>query len=601
MAAIIEVEYFNSYTLKKVCTSLTNRQSESWLTTQFVANYHPGKAYPGLLSDGNIAPITFGGDGPTKNTQGSAEVGNANFFIEESRIRGGFNNVSTDYGVKAYLNEEEPLQQHRFNSLIYSGIYNSKTGLNQTNVFSVGDALTRSADPVNGSIQLTYAEDTNLIVFQENKISRALIDKDTIYTSEGGTQTQAGTIVIGQIVPYKGEYGISKNPESFAKYGYRKYFSDKNRNAVMRLSNDGLTEISSYGMQDYFRDSLAEISENLIINNVDIGTHTSTTSVNSNQLTAVTNDITGTLGIGFIFSYSLDNGLNYIEIPGRIVDIQNDSNNKTLITYSSSIVVPNPGSAVVKIRFYNFIKGEIKGGWDIWNQNYVISIQKNPNLTSSDESTFSTLAFDEKINGWVSFLTYKPTFITSLKNKFYSFNDNNLYIHNDSSTVNNRGLFYGVRKPSSVTFVFNQQSSIVKNFKTISYKGSNGWEVDSFVSGFEGFDNINPLVPGSYVQNQDSTTPTPPGVSVKSYSEGLYTDTVTGQPLRAGFSRKENNYVANLISNSTARAGEIIFGSQMTGIKGYFATVTIETDETTEIGGPKELWSSSTEFVVSSF
>ena len=39
----------------------------------------------------------------------------------------------------------------------------------------------------------------------------------------------------------------------------------------------------------------------------------------------------------------------------------------------------------------------------------------------------------------------------------------------------------------------------------------------------------------------------------------------------------------------------------MTGIKGYFATVTVETDQTTQLGGPKELWSAGTEFVVSSY
>ena len=39
----------------------------------------------------------------------------------------------------------------------------------------------------------------------------------------------------------------------------------------------------------------------------------------------------------------------------------------------------------------------------------------------------------------------------------------------------------------------------------------------------------------------------------------------------------------------------------MTGIKGYFATVKIATDATTEPGGPKELWSTSSEFVISSY
>jgi hypothetical protein len=152
-----------------------------------------------------------------------------------------------------------------------------------------------------------------------------------------------------------------------------------------------------------------------------------------------------------------------------------------------------------------------------------------------------------------------------------------------------------VRKPSNVTFIFNDQSSIVKNFQTTSYEGSNGWEVTSFISGFTGFDP-NPNGTSTYVQDQDSVF-----VNIKSYDEGLYTDSVTGQPLRAGFNRKENRYVANLISNSAVRAGEVIFGSQISGIKGYFATVTIETDETTQLGGAKELWSAGTKYVVSSY
>ena len=40
---------------------------------------------------------------------------------------------------------------------------------------------------------------------------------------------------------------------------YRKYFTDKNNNAVLRLSRDGITEISNYGMKDFFRDQLTAL------------------------------------------------------------------------------------------------------------------------------------------------------------------------------------------------------------------------------------------------------------------------------------------------------------------------------------------------------
>ena len=75
------------------------------------------------------------------------------WFIEESRIRGGYNNTSTDIGVKAHIVEDNPNNQNRFNTIIYSGVFNSRTGINQTNEFSVGEDITRSVDPAHGSIQ----------------------------------------------------------------------------------------------------------------------------------------------------------------------------------------------------------------------------------------------------------------------------------------------------------------------------------------------------------------------------------------------------------------------------------------------------------------
>ena len=121
--------------------------------------------------------------------------------------------------------------------------------------------------------------------------------------------------------------------------------------------------------------------------------------------------------------------------------------------------------------------------------------------------------------------------------------------------------------------------SIVKNFKTVNYEGDSGWEVLSFESDKQGiyFDETKP---------------------VKSYEEGEYVD--QGITYRAGFNRKENKYFANLVSNSDARPGEVLFGNETTGIKGFFTTVRFSTDTSTNAGGPKELFAVSTEFVVSS-
>lgn len=217
-----------------------------------------------LVDSDTFVPLTFGKIVDFNYIPGDAqyEVGPQDWFIEESRIRGGYNNVSTDLGVRAFVVDENPNRQTRQSSLIYSGIFNSRTGVNNTNQFSVGEDITRTLDPSQGSIQKLYAEDTNLIIFQETKVNRALIDKDAVYSAEGQPITTSGLQVVGQIQSYAGNYGIGTNPESFAVYGYRKYFTDRPQNAVLRLSQDGITEISNTGMLDYFRDNLTSIGTN---------------------------------------------------------------------------------------------------------------------------------------------------------------------------------------------------------------------------------------------------------------------------------------------------------------------------------------------------
>ena len=211
-----------------------------------------------------------------------------NWFVEESRIRGGYNNVQTGLSPRAFLASDDNKQEVLANSIIYSGVFNSRTGINQVNQFPSGQDITRTVDPGKGSIQKLYAEDTNLIIFQEEKVNKALIDKDAIYTQEGQPIQTASNVVIGGIVPYAGEFGIARNPESFAVYGYRKYFTDAAQGAVLRLSQDGITEISNYGMYDFFRDKFATLAGGTALGAWDIHNKCYTLSLNSTSATITT-------------------------------------------------------------------------------------------------------------------------------------------------------------------------------------------------------------------------------------------------------------------------------------------------------------------------
>jgi len=243
--------------------------------------------------------------------------------------------------------------------------------------------------------------------------------------------------------------------------------------------------------------------------------------------------------------------------------------------------------------------GVILGAYDNYNQNYVISIQPF-NRYEPDGTSFKTLTFDERSQGWTSFFTFKPDAMFSSQGYFYSAknrNDNSkIYKHNTNII---RNSFYGITPPpSSIQFVFNPSPNNIKTFQTINYEGTSGWEVTSLVSDETGFD----LISNSWKNHIDEATvavtvPPTANTYTKTYSyyEGLYTE--NGIEYRAGFDRKQNKYMAVIPNNTqTPLPGEVVFGNQTTGIKAYYATVTMKTDATTNPNGLKELFAVSSTF-----
>ena len=179
--------------------------------------------------------------------------------LESNRIQDGFNNMFITNGVKASTTVQETYQEeHRKHGIIYSGLYNSNSGINDLNQFIMAEKITKDLNPTYGSIQKLFSRDTDLIAFCEDKVLKILANKDAVFNADGNAQLTSNQNVLGQAVPFQGEYGISKNPESFASESYRAYFTDKQRGAVLRLSKDGLTPISKAGMHDWFRDNLSK-------------------------------------------------------------------------------------------------------------------------------------------------------------------------------------------------------------------------------------------------------------------------------------------------------------------------------------------------------
>jgi len=179
--------------------------------------------------------------------------------VESNRIKDDFNAPIMDKGPKVSSTFSGTYkQEHLKTGLIYSGIFVTKDSINNSNQFIQAEKITKQLNPEYGSIQKLFTRNTNMVTFCEDKTLKVLVDKNALFNADGNPQLLSTDSVLGQVIPFVGDYGISKNPESFANYGYRVYYTDQKKGAVLRLSGDGITNIAEKGMLNYFKTNMRD-------------------------------------------------------------------------------------------------------------------------------------------------------------------------------------------------------------------------------------------------------------------------------------------------------------------------------------------------------
>ena len=179
-------------------------------------------------------------------------------YIESINMLDKFNATSLVKSIRVNTPEPRYTQERRKSGIIFSGIYNSKTGINELNQFNMSLNPTKELEPNYGGIQKMFALDTNLLTLTEDKVFKVLADKDALFNADESVNLIATPNVLGQAMTYQGNYGISTHPESFIFFGNNAYFTDAKRGVVMQLTpaNGQLFPISSVGMANFFRDRI---------------------------------------------------------------------------------------------------------------------------------------------------------------------------------------------------------------------------------------------------------------------------------------------------------------------------------------------------------
>lgn len=329
---------------------------------------------------GKVNPIKW------SNCITTVEPTNKKVYLESRKLLDKFNTVEIAKGVRVTTPEARYAQERRKAGIIFSGLYNSKTGVNELNQFNMSLNPTKEIEPNYGGIQKMFALDTNLLALTEDKVFRILADKDALFNADEGVNVTATNLVLGQAMVYQGNHGISTHPESFAYFRNNIYFTDAKRGDVIQLTpaNGQMFPISSRGMSNFFRDRIGTAS--------------------------------------------------------KLIGCYNGANRAYILSMQ---------------------------GYD--PNNVAIGSETIPGETSN-----VTIGYSLKTEGWTSRYSYVPESGVTLNNKFYTFKNGQVYLHNSDTAARNN--FYGVQYDSEVQFIFNDNPTFVSDWLTLNYEGSSGWE-----------------------------------------------------------------------------------------------------------------------------
>jgi hypothetical protein len=118
-----------------------------------------------------------------------------------------------------------------------------------------------------------------------------------------------------------------------------------------------------------------------------------------------------------------------------------------------------------------------------------------------------TITYSKVAEGWNSFWSYQPDWMTEMNSTFYTFKNGELWKHNYNTIRNN---FYAEQYSSTIRGIFNNDPLTVKMFNTLSLNSTHPWSADIYTNINAGSMDFNYFVEKenqwySYIRRFDNT------------------------------------------------------------------------------------------------
>ncbi len=450
------------------------------------------------------------------------------FIVESSRVSDFFDSEITDIG-RPHLETPDQQEIRRTSSVTYSEPFvldSSRLNLSSFNpsLFPFNDY-----SPNNGSIQFLEDMNESMLMIQEKKCALIPFERTLIQSASDG-QLVTSQQVLGKEMYYAGGYGCSRNPESVVKRFGKVFFSDVESGKVIEIQGNKITPISDNKLESYFEREFSDYTNNRAVfklpcgidpeNNEFIVTMTKftpkTISIGGNEFSGTspdwadgTTDFTvdikpsragendGQLtwdkevikwdytGLGPAIANHLvwettHRGViildNIKEKGSAIVDRQDITKGKSFLIDVTSKDGRFRGTAV-----FDPMSGEVNLGNKFLDSDSAgdgsnSQADDTVTVTSLREVDGDTIAYGTTKGFWLTRYSFIPEHYEYVHNRFFSFNDGDMYRHNVNET---RNRFYDVNADSFVSIVSKANPSMIKAFNALSLEGNTSSDGDS--------------------------------------------------------------------------------------------------------------------------
>jgi hypothetical protein len=435
--------------------------------------------------------------------------------VETSTISDFFPSSSTGIG-RPFAENPDAKRTFRTGSVTYSDPFVIDSYVLGLSSFNPSKANFEDLNYIHGPIRSLINKDDAIVFLQEQKVGIFPVNKDIIESAAGGGIVTTTNSVVGSPRYYQGDYGVCNNPESVAVERGRVYFSDVRSGKVMRLSQDGLEEISAVKLDTFFKRKFRNVLE----------AYSSITAAVTRKIIGGVDGESGEFivssdGVKLFFIKVYADGTHVTPLyeylartdeAGTKVYTTFEYNDSMLPTFDTEDRFFN----TICDTFDNSLNGivfldRLSEGFPLYlgsefvdsdsniiyaiatNVNFDFYIQIQVNLSDgsftflNDCGDFDayieedygdvepfTLGWDTDDSVWNTKYSFVPEALTTIDDTMYSFKGGAMYKHSDEA---DRTVYYGAEAAagSVVEVVSAQNPSMVKAYESISLEGTDAW------------------------------------------------------------------------------------------------------------------------------